>query len=128
MNAAMLSPAGPGIRVDGHFNAVIQVSGRVGNCWSEWRVLRSGSSNPDGSSTNWVLTLGSATALAQRGIGKTGPNADCGVPMQPLTATKSSIIQKISDMAAGGGTNIHQGVMWGYHMLSPTEPLTGSLA
>jgi hypothetical protein len=31
--------------------------------------------NPDGSSTSWVLTLGSATALAQRGIGKTGPNA-----------------------------------------------------
>jgi len=31
--------------------------------------------NPDGTSTNWVLTLGSATALAQKGIGKTGPNA-----------------------------------------------------
>ena len=31
--------------------------------------------NPDGSSTDWVLTLGSATTLAQRGIGKTGPNA-----------------------------------------------------
>jgi hypothetical protein len=31
--------------------------------------------NPDGTMTNWVLTLGSATALAQRGIGKTGPNA-----------------------------------------------------
>ena len=31
--------------------------------------------NPDGSATSWVLTLGSATALAQRGIGKTGPNA-----------------------------------------------------
>ena len=31
--------------------------------------------NPDGSATNWVLTLGSATGLAQRGIGKTGPNA-----------------------------------------------------
>jgi len=31
--------------------------------------------NADGSSTLWVLTLGSATALAQRGIGKTGPNA-----------------------------------------------------
>src|SRR5499427_9538958 len=31
--------------------------------------------NPDGSTTAWVLTLGSATALAQRGIGKTGPNA-----------------------------------------------------
>jgi len=31
--------------------------------------------NPDGTTTDWVLTLGSATALAQRGIGKTGPNA-----------------------------------------------------
>ena len=29
----------------------------------------------DGSTTEWVLTLGSATALAQRGIGKTGENA-----------------------------------------------------
>ena len=29
----------------------------------------------DGTSTDWVFTLGSATALAQRGIGKTGPNA-----------------------------------------------------
>jgi hypothetical protein len=31
--------------------------------------------NADGTTTNWVMTLGSATALAQRGIGKTGPNA-----------------------------------------------------
>ena len=31
--------------------------------------------NADGSNTEWVLTLGSATALAQRGIGKTGANA-----------------------------------------------------
>src|SRR5215469_4320376 len=31
--------------------------------------------NSDGSSTDWVFTLGSATALAQRGVGKTGPNA-----------------------------------------------------
>ena len=31
--------------------------------------------NPDGTSTDWVMTLGSATALAQRGIGRTGPNA-----------------------------------------------------
>jgi hypothetical protein len=31
--------------------------------------------NTDGTSTEWVLTLGSATALAQRGIGRTGDNA-----------------------------------------------------
>jgi hypothetical protein len=31
--------------------------------------------NTDGSATEWVFTLGSATALAQRGVGKIGPNA-----------------------------------------------------
>ena len=31
--------------------------------------------NADGTTTEWVMTLGSATALAQRGIGKSGPNA-----------------------------------------------------
>jgi hypothetical protein len=31
--------------------------------------------NAEGATTEWVFTLGSATALAQRGIGKTGPNA-----------------------------------------------------
>jgi hypothetical protein len=33
------------------------------------------SKNPDGSMTEWVFTLGSSTALAQRGVGKIGPNA-----------------------------------------------------
>lgn len=31
--------------------------------------------NADNTTTDWVFTLGSATALAQRGIGKTGENA-----------------------------------------------------
>src|SRR5215468_10427352 len=31
--------------------------------------------NADGTTTSWVMTLGSATSLAQRGVGKTGPNA-----------------------------------------------------
>ena len=31
--------------------------------------------NAASSTTEWVMTLGSATALAQWGIGKTGPNA-----------------------------------------------------
>ncbi|HEY7338632.1 MAG TPA: DUF6152 family protein [Bryobacteraceae bacterium] len=31
--------------------------------------------NDDGTMTDWVFTLGSATALAQRGVGKIGPNA-----------------------------------------------------
>jgi hypothetical protein len=31
--------------------------------------------NPDGTTTDWVFTTGSATTLAQRGISKIGPNA-----------------------------------------------------
>src|SRR6202045_3892318 len=33
------------------------------------------SKNADGTMTEWVFTLGSATALAQKGVGKIGPNA-----------------------------------------------------
>ena len=31
--------------------------------------------NADGKEVDWVLTMGSATSLAERGIGSTGPNA-----------------------------------------------------
>ena len=31
--------------------------------------------NPDGSTTDWTFTTGSATTLADRGISKVGPNA-----------------------------------------------------
>lgn len=31
--------------------------------------------NPDGTTTDWTFTTGSATALARRGITKVGPNA-----------------------------------------------------
>jgi len=40
--------------------------------------------NPDGTTTDWVFTTGSATTLAERGISKVGPNAlKAG---EPLTA------------------------------------------
>jgi hypothetical protein len=31
--------------------------------------------NADGTTTDWIMTLGSVTRLAEKGIGKTGPNA-----------------------------------------------------
>ena len=37
--------------------------------------LRLAVKEADGTMKDWVFTLGSATALAQRGIGRTGPNA-----------------------------------------------------
>jgi Flp pilus assembly protein TadG len=51
-----------------------------------------------------------------------GPNADCGEPIQPLTNQRAPIDAGIRAMVAAGGTNIHLGAMWGFHLLSPNEP------
>lgn len=57
--------------------------------------------------------------------GVTGPNGDCPTnALQPLTATKSLVKTAIDAMYPQGYTNIHQGTIWGFHMLSPTAPLT----
>lgn len=54
-----------------------------------------------------------------------GPNADCpDNALLPLSNVKATVKAKIGAMVADGGTNIHQGAIWGFHMLSPTEPLT----
>jgi len=58
------------------------------------------------------------------GSGK-GPNYDCpNSAILPLTPDKPDVVARIDAMHAEGGTNIHQGVIWGFHMLSPSEPLT----
>jgi Flp pilus assembly protein TadG len=57
--------------------------------------------------------------------GDDGPNADCtNVALLPLTAAKGTVKSRITAMTPTGYTNIHQGAMWGFHMLSPGEPLT----
>ncbi len=74
-------------------------------------------------SGNTVASLGNGPG------GRTGPNAECpNTTLLPLTNTKATIISRIKAMSADGGTNIHQGVMWGFHSLSPTEPLTEAKA
>jgi len=56
---------------------------------------------------------------------KEGPNQDCPFnDITPLTNTKATILAAIKEMAPQGYTNIHQGAIWGYHMLSPTAPLS----
>ena len=53
-----------------------------------------------------------------------GPNVDCpSNALLPLSNVKATVQAKITAMIADGGTNIHQGAIWGFHMLTPTEPL-----
>jgi hypothetical protein len=57
--------------------------------------------------------------------GGQGPNYLCdSAPVLPLTKDKSSVLALIQSMQAKGGTNILEGVMWGWRLLSPEPPFT----
>ena len=52
-----------------------------------------------------------------------GPNADCTrTAILPLTNTPSAVTAAITSMQAEGGTNIHEGTVWGYRTLTPSLP------
>lgn len=54
-----------------------------------------------------------------------GANSDCPTTaILPLNNTRATIKARIDAMVASGSTNIEQGAIWGFHSLSPTEPLT----
>jgi len=53
-----------------------------------------------------------------------GPNLDCPVELLPLTTTKSTVSNKITQMDSAGITHINVGLVWGWRVLSPGEPFT----
>jgi len=56
---------------------------------------------------------------------KKGPSVGCNTqPLTPLTADTEVLKDKIADLNAAGNTNIMEGVMWGWRVLSPREPFT----
>ena len=61
---------------------------------------------------------------------ESGPNRGCPKPIVPLTSTKATIEAAIDGMVAYGamGTFIPVGLVWGWHILSSTEPFTQGMA
>lgn len=58
-----------------------------------------------------------------------GPNWGCDAsPLMPLTNNKNNVLNAISNMQAYGGTNIVEGLMWGWRTLSPSAPFTEGAA
>ena len=54
-----------------------------------------------------------------------GPNYLCdSKPILPLTTDKASVVTMIQGLIAKGGTNILEGLMWGWRVLSPEAPFT----
>lgn len=55
----------------------------------------------------------------------TGPNFGCtSVPLQPLTRDPKKVADVLNAMKAAGGSNVAEGTLWGYRLLSPQEPFT----
>lgn len=52
-----------------------------------------------------------------------GPNNNCDIsPITPLTSNERELRDAIDDMVATGYTNISQGIVWGWRVLSPGAP------
>jgi len=87
-----------------------------GNCksWSQPPVL-----SPKDAQSRVCKYLGASVTSGQ------GPNYLCdSLPILPLTSDKSAVISLIQSLKAKGGTNILEGVMWGWRVLSPEAPFT----
>ena len=70
---------------------------------------------------------GSANASIDESPSSTsGPNKSCGQPILPLTNEENTLHSEIDAMRAwnSSGTNIAQGLVWGWRVLSPGEPFT----
>ncbi len=57
---------------------------------------------------------------------ESGPNFGCPRPIVPLTTSKATVNTAIDNLVAyySTGTFIPTGLVWGWHVLSPTEPFT----
>ena len=111
------------------------INGQAKNCSSKYRGTRT-STRPDRYTNTFTRTCSynfSDRELQERqckysgdiASNREGPNQDCPFnDITPLTNTKTTILNAITEMEPQGYTNIHQGAIWGYHMLSSTAPLT----
>ena len=54
-----------------------------------------------------------------------GPNAGCdSQPIDPLSGDLATLKKEVKDLKASGTTNILEGVMWGWRVLSSREPFS----
>ena len=52
-----------------------------------------------------------------------GPNLNCSTqPLTALTTSQATLTAQINAMSTGGNTNIEEGIMWGWRLLSESSP------
>ena len=78
----------------------------------------------DDSNNNWISSGGSFQITSSR-----SPNLYCpSAAITPLTNNKTTLTTAISNLVANGGTHINLGAIWGWRVISPSEPFTQGVA
>lgn len=123
-------PGEAGSALSGYNNSYLDDDG--GTCPPYDKVCTGGYTKR-GTCRSWTVTrLPNREAQArtckysgQSPSGGTGPNRSCTTqPILPLTSSRSSIENAVNSMISSGNTNISEGVMWGWRVLSPGDPFT----
>ncbi len=95
------------------------VSDEGGTCGSA-----NGVSDPDRQARTCKYQGVKTNQASNNGVSR-GPNVGCTAnPLQPMTTIRGQVESEIAKLKASGMTNIHQGVMYGWRLLSPSEPFT----
>jgi Flp pilus assembly protein TadG len=91
----------------------------------------SGSASSDWASLSRICKY-NVTRSSDANRSSYGPNGLCPSystqTIMQLTSTKSTVDTKLSDLDAGGDTNLHDGIMWGWRTLSPNAPFAAGRA
>jgi Flp pilus assembly protein TadG len=76
------------------------------------------------------LTKKSQASIDEVPSATSGPNKSCADPLTPLTTDANLMRTRLAAMMPwnNSGTNIAQGMMWGWSVLSPTPPFTEGAA
>ncbi len=81
--------------------------------------------NCTGSITTWSDIKRQQRTCKYYHVNSSGPNGACTTtPITPLTANRTTVDNAINAMQPNGNTNIQEGLMWGWRVLSPNAPFT----
>ncbi len=87
--------------------------------------LDDGGGNCTGNKTGWSDIKLQQRTCKYYHVKSSGPNGGCTTtPITPLTANRTTVDSAINAMQPNGNTNIQEGLMWGWRVLSPNAPFT----
>lgn len=135
-----LSPDEP----DGYYSTSTGNYTGTSNNWNNFEYSNSYLTNDNGGSggcasesSQWgrltrVCKYNISSSTSSIDTGTMGPDGYCSgnsnQTLMRLTTTKSVITNKIGSLSAGGNTNLHEGVIWGWRTISPNAPFSDGMA